>query len=223
VGTTLALSKFLAKTAVTSDYSSGITELDRIHTEEGRSMRCVTVCRYLVVLMFTTMLTPGFLSLAGAADKVLTGDFDGDGKLDADDIDALTTLIRAAAYDEAFDLNSDSLLDQEDRRIWVEEIALTFFGDATLNGVFNTGDLVRVFQEGQYEDAIVGNSTWESGDWDGDGDFTSSDLVLSFQSGAFEGSPRLPPTLGPKSVPEPSSFLLLLLGGLTLRRTRRQR
>jgi hypothetical protein len=149
-----------------------------------------------------------------AADLPEPGDFDQDGKLDADDIDQLSSLVRAGTYDQSFDLNEDQTLDPEDRRIWVEELAWTYYGDANLNGVFNTGDLVHVFKEGEYEDTEVGNSTWETGDWNGDGDFGSGDLVLSFQTGAFEGQPRLPKHPGANnSVPEPSAWLLLAWAG----------
>ena len=42
-----------------------------------------------------------------------------------------------------------------------------------------------VFQANEYEDAIVGNSTWETGDWNGDGEFTSSDYVVAFVEGFY--------------------------------------
>ena len=35
-----------------------------------------------------------------------------------------------------------------------------------LDGVFDTGDMTRVFVAGQYEDGIRGNSTWSTGDWE---------------------------------------------------------
>ena len=41
-------------------------------------------------------------------------------------------------------------------------------GDANGNGVFNSSDLVQVFQVGEYEDEIDHNSTWAEGDWSGD-------------------------------------------------------
>jgi uncharacterized secreted protein with C-terminal beta-propeller domain len=58
-------------------------------------------------------------------------------------------------------------------------------GDANLDGLFNSGDLVRVFQSGEYEDDILQNSMWADGDWDGDRDFTTRDLVLAFQRGIY--------------------------------------
>ena len=64
-------------------------------------------------------------------------------------------------------------------------------GDANRDGLFNSSDLVQVFQRGEYEDQIEGNSTWEDGDWNGDGDFTTADLVLAFQSGGYQAAASL--------------------------------
>jgi hypothetical protein len=65
------------------------------------------------------------------------------------------------------------------------------YGDATMDGVFDSVDLVHLFQLSQYEDALDSNSHWGSGDWDGDGDFTSSDFVLAFQQGLYEAPPAV--------------------------------
>jgi hypothetical protein len=67
-------------------------------------------------------------------------------------------------------------------------------GDAKESAGFDSSDLVRIFQAGQYEDDIIGNSTFNEGDWNGDGDFTTADLVLAFQSGRYV----------PEAVPEQS-------------------
>ncbi|MFC1757738.1 dockerin type I repeat-containing protein [Planctomycetota bacterium] len=66
----------------------------------------------------------------------------------------------------------------------------TLFGDANLDGAFNSTDFVTVFSAGEYEDDIVGNSTWSEGDWNGDGDFDSGDLVAAFSAGSYESSTR---------------------------------
>lgn len=58
-------------------------------------------------------------------------------------------------------------------------------GDANRDGVFDSLDLVDVFARGEYEDDILGNSSWEDGDWNQDGDFNSEDIVFAFQFGAF--------------------------------------
>ena len=43
-----------------------------------------------------------------------------------------------------------------------------------------------VLQAGEYEDGIPKNSTFEEGDWNGDGDFTTADLVWAFKFNRFE-------------------------------------
>lgn len=57
-------------------------------------------------------------------------------------------------------------------------------GDSNRDGLFNSADLVRVFQLGQYDSEAP--ASWEEGDWNGDGLFNSSDLVWAFQNGGYE-------------------------------------
>ena len=114
----------------------------------------------------------------------LVGDIDGNGELDANDIDTLAAAIRLG--EEGNDLNDDGHVDLQDHAFLITEILQTSYGDADLSRDFVSADLVLVFQAGEYEDTIVGNSGWIEGDWDGDGDFTSSDLVAAFQSGRYE-------------------------------------
>ena len=114
-------------------------------------------------------------------------DLDHDGHLDADDIDLLGAAIRAAdPATSAHDLTGDRWLDETDLEFLVEGLLKTRFGDANLDGLFDSSDLIKVFQAGEYEDQQTGNSGWQEGDWDGDGDFTSSDLVFAFQHGGYE-------------------------------------
>ena len=54
-------------------------------------------------------------------------------------------------------------------------------GDVNGDGLFDSSDLVSVFQRGEYEDDLLGNSSWFDGDWTGDAEFSTSDLVLAFQ------------------------------------------
>jgi hypothetical protein len=58
-------------------------------------------------------------------------------------------------------------------------------GDSNLDRRFDSADIVRVFQAGEYEDALTDNSTWAEGDWNGDREFTTRDLVLAFQLGQY--------------------------------------
>jgi hypothetical protein len=86
------------------------------------------------------------------------------------------------------------------------EAAVACPGDANTDGLFNSTDLVQVFQRGEYEDSVAGNSTWSDGDWNNDNEFDSGDLVAAFQTGKYE---QLGVT---SSVPEPTGLVLLLIG-----------
>lgn len=140
---------------------------------------------------------------------VIFGDFDGNLSLDVTDLDAMAVAMNGA-FDARFDLDRDEQLSFNDRRIWVEDLLGTFFGDADLDGEFGTSDLIQVLQAGEYEDSLVGNSTWATGDWNGDLEFTTNDFVVALQSGFFEQGPRVP-TSTVSSVPEPSVSVVALL------------
>jgi hypothetical protein len=111
------------------------------------------------------------------------GDFDGNDVLQLSDVDLLTASIRGMSrlgwLDGMFDLNSDSAHDTKDLRTWVVDLKSTWFGDANLDGEFNRSDLVALLQAGQYEDSVLGNSTWSTGDWNADGEFDRADLVCT--------------------------------------------
>jgi hypothetical protein len=136
-----------------------------------------------------------------------TGDFNGNGQLDAGDIDILSSRVRGGSSKVAYDLNNDGSVNQEDRRIWIDEIRKTYLGDSNLDGEFSSSDFVSVFQAGQYEDTVAGNSTWATGDWNGDGDFTTTDFVAAFQAAGYEKGPR---AVAP-AVPEPNTAWWLCL------------
>ncbi|MEZ6117335.1 MAG: NosD domain-containing protein [Pirellulaceae bacterium] len=100
----------------------------------------------------------------------------------------------------------------------------TYYGDANLDGEFNSLDFVSAFVGVEYEDSVIRNSTWADGDWNGDGEFDSSDMVLAFQFGGYEQGPRAATSI--RTVPEPTSWALLSVGVLamfcrTLRKSRR--
>ncbi|MFC1758513.1 lamin tail domain-containing protein [Planctomycetota bacterium] len=58
-------------------------------------------------------------------------------------------------------------------------------GDANLDGVFDSADLIQIFQLGRYEDDTSTDADWASGDWNGDGKFDSTDFVFAFQFSKF--------------------------------------
>jgi hypothetical protein len=131
------------------------------------------------------------------------GDLNDDHYRDAVDIDLLARQLRTANPNAEVDLTNDGQVDARDHEFWVHEIAKTFFGDANLDGQFNSSDLVFVFKTGHYEDQVAGNSGWATGDWNGDSEFSTSDLVLAFQDGGYEQGSRAVA----RAVPEPTSCI----------------
>ena len=123
--------------------------------------------------------------------------------------------IGTASGDEVaeYDMNADGRIDLADLDVWLESAARSLGhprpylrGDADLDGIFGTSDLVQVFIAGQYEDDIPGNSTWDTGDWNGDLEFNTSDLVAAFAGGHYEGK-----RFATRPVPEVHSVSLLVL------------
>ncbi len=115
----------------------------------------------------------------------VSGDFNADGVIDAIDIDLLCDALQAELPPPEYDLNGDGVVNDADRDELIQGRLQTTYGDANLDGVFDSADLVAVFVLGEYEDASSGNSGWAAGDWNCDGDFDSGDLVLAFQSGGY--------------------------------------
>lgn len=137
--------------------------------------------------------------------------------VDPPGIDELTEAINLGLTDSRFDIDENGTVNAEDRVAWVREIGKTYFGDATLDGEFNSGDMVQVFARGKYETGA--EALWADGDWNGDGVFASGDMVTAFADGGYE---RGQPT-GAVAVPEPGGWLLLLLGVAALVGVRRGR
>lgn len=160
---------------------------------------------------------PGVLlpQLAGT----LLGDFDASGILDEPDVNALSEQIMSGANLGEFDLTGDGRVNALDLTDWVKSQRKTWFGDANLDGEFNTGDMVQVFSAGKFETGE--GATWGQGDWNADGVFNSGDLVAAFSDGGFEVGP-VPAQGAVAAVPEPGSAWLLVSGCLALAARRRQ-
>ena len=148
---------------------------------------------------------------------VAPGDLDGDGSLSAADIDALSLAIMEGAQEDKFDMNGDGQVDEQDHDFWVSDLRATWLGDSNLDGEFNSGDLVAVFEAGEYEDNTPKNSGWATGDWDGDGDFGTGDLVAAFTDGGYDQGVK-PAAV----VPEPTTCLLLMAGLVAIAMQRRR-
>ena len=140
------------------------------------------------------------------------GDVNANDAYDVADLDMLTSRLGGRRIepswlpDAAFDLNNDTNIDLEDHRIWVQDLKHTWFGDADLNGLFDSADFVQVFVAGRYRTGQIAG--WAEGDWDGDGLFDSSDFVIAFVDGGYEQRPRTDMA----AVPEPGGWLPFMVG-----------
>ena len=130
------------------------------------------------------------VDLVQRSDKegILIGDNNHDGELDVADIDefcqpsAVDSLVLSRPRN--FDYNSNFQVNHHDFDTLVERIVGAVPGDVNFDGIFNSADLVAVWQAGRYEDSLP-NALWSEGDWNCDRNFDSRDLVFAFEAGAF--------------------------------------
>lgn len=148
----------------------------------------------------------------------LDGDFNIDYQFTVEDLDLLAAATRNPELDSRYDLTEDGQVNADDIFHWIDEIKNTWVGDSNFDGQFDSGDLVAVFGAGQYEDGIGGNSTWTTGDWNGDAEFDSGDLVFAFAHGGYEAGEKAVVA----AVPEPASFVLIVIGLFALTPCRRK-
>lgn len=209
----------------TFDYS-GLPSFDADITSIGSVLRAADCCNFTGniddVAIYSFALDDEAIAALASGESPLSipipgglpGDFNNNGVYDAEDIDLLSVAVKDGMDPPEFDLTNDGLVNQDDRVEWVTGFANTYFGDADLNGEFDSSDFVVVFTAGKYEiDEMAG---WAEGDWDGDMRFTSSDFVAAFGDGGYEAGPR--PAVA--AVPEPSTAGLALIAilGFALRR-----
>ncbi|MCA9215785.1 MAG: lamin tail domain-containing protein [Planctomycetales bacterium] len=136
---------------------------------------------------------------------VLVGDYNADGIVSVEDLDQVSAGVRE--NDPFVDANGDGIANKDDRQFMLDLLGIRA-GDADLDGLFISTDLIIVFQANEYEDGIPLNSTWSEGDWNGDGQFTSGDFVTAFGGAGYEKGPRAG---GLMVVPEPSGTLWFAL------------
>ena len=129
------------------------------------------------------------LSAVSPVEGLLEADYNEDGKIDVDDLNTINRWVgpdgKLNPYHSKMDLDDDGILSRAD----VDELARflrTTYGDANLDGKFDTSDLHKLFVHNEYEDGRHKNSTWQTGDFDGNGEFDSSDLLYIFQNSVYE-------------------------------------
>ncbi|MEM8680789.1 MAG: hypothetical protein AAGF97_15680 [Planctomycetota bacterium] len=155
-------------------------------------------------------------ALLHAADITISGDFDGDGDYDCDDINLLSHAASGSG-DLAFDLNGDGTVDTADRDAWLAEAGAANLAsgnpyllfDLDLDGVSDGTDFV-IWNSNKF----TANANYCSGDTNLDGFVDGLDF-LDFNRNKFMSADHVS-----SSVPEPSACLgliaavgLWLLGG----------
>lgn len=164
----------------------------------------------------------------------LRGDTNGDGVIDAEDLDIFAAAINDPTLggtiagvlgQEWYDLTGDSLLTGApnlggDMDELVLNVLGTAYGDANLDGMVNISDFLALQNN-------FGNSGgWAGGDFNGSGNVNISDFLLLQNSFGFSNM-SVPSAFGLEAefdsvplhvtaVPEPSSFVLLGLGAAAL-------
>jgi hypothetical protein len=133
--------------------------------------------------------TPGTVNFNGN----LPGDFNGDGLINATDIDALTIAILDGSTVLAYDVDGSGFVDAADHTHMLQTVIGTARGDANLDGFVDASDFNR-WNVHKFSDCFVG---WGQGDFNGDGSSDASDFNLwnsnKFQAaGATAATARAP-------------------------------
>ena len=165
-------------------------------------------------LVFDNIVVEGTPIGGGGVD----GDFNDDGVYDCDDIDALVGDIAGANNTAGFDLTGDGAVDGADLDAWLAEAGEVNIGpgrsyldgDANLDGVVDTSDF-NIWNGSNF----TATAEWCSGDFNADGFVDTSDFNI-WNGNNFTSSDV-------SAVPEPGSFLLLLMGVCTFSGMRRNR
>jgi hypothetical protein len=101
------------------------------------------------------------------------GDFDGDGTLDKEDIDALGRAIAEKSSELRFDLNQDRQVSYGDLMVWIVDLFQSQPGDANLDGAVDAVDFA-IWSEHRFQS----ETGWSRGDFNADGNTDASDLSI---------------------------------------------
>ena len=100
------------------------------------------------------------------------GDFDGDGAINATDIEIVLSATQTSPAAAVFDRNGDGSVTMSDATTIVEQTMGILFGDANLDGTVDSVDLNEVGIHWQQQGCL----NWSSGDFNGDNLVSSADL-----------------------------------------------
>jgi hypothetical protein len=117
----------------------------------------------------------------------LVGDFDNDGTLDGDDIDALNAVAIAGTHDPQFDLTGDGLVTVADVRFWITDVKLTLLADANLDFVVDGLDFITWNQH-----KFSATTRWTEGDFNADGFVDGADFTTWNANKFRSASPPAP-------------------------------
>ncbi len=153
-----------------------------------------------------------FFQLQVTAVATLTVDFDGNGDVDAADVDSLIMEIAAGMNTDTYDLSGDGLVDRRDLTHWLSAAAnhngfseAYLSGDSNLDGTVDNVDLNNLALTWRQDIPL-----WSGGDFTADGNVGAADLnelALNWQK-------SIPLAASP--VPEPSTLLLTSVIGIAL-------
>ncbi|MEM8679978.1 MAG: choice-of-anchor B family protein [Planctomycetota bacterium] len=146
-------------------------------------------------------------------------DFNDDGTVGCEDVDALVTLLAAGESDSDYDLTQDGVVTTADLDAWRELAGETLFGtggevmagDANLDGMVDGRDYMV-----WYEQRFTEQSSWCNGDFDANGRVDGQDFVL-WNTHKYRGNAQ--PVAVPAPVGPPWLWMLALLGYRQLQRT----
>ena len=109
----------------------------------------------------------------------ITGDFDEDGLLSIQDINALIASTSLVEVDAKFDLDSNGAIDLADIQRWANEFG-TSLGDTNLDGTVAFDDFLAL------STAFGSTGVWSDGNFDTDGTVGFSDFLLLADNFGFE-------------------------------------
>jgi hypothetical protein len=161
--------------------------------------------------------TEWFLAKLSAA-----GDFDGDGHVNAADIDILADAIAAGLTDSRYDINGDSAVDAQDLISHIATLVErtdggigAYRGDFNLDGFVDATDLAVLKANFGSADGLG----FASGNCNTDDLIDATDLAILKATFGFSGTPG--DGANPPAIPEPTTLSLLALGAVAILRRRR--